>query len=100
MNFRSQEADAVSRAREKVGKAITEFVQAVHDARIESPDAPNFNQDDAGQVYVLGFAAEVEYLVPGWVIQETTGNVQVIPDDQTPSYSRGLFERGADTYAK
>lgn len=100
MRFNDEGADAVSQARNKARLAITEFVQALHDARVESPNVTNFDQGDAGQVYILGFAAEVEYVVPGWVTQEMTGNMQLIPEYQSFAYTRGLFERGVDTYRK
>lgn len=94
------DSPALSAARAKVATALAEFTQVIHDERVGNQDITSYDLDDEGSIFVVGFAVELEYLVPPWVAKEITGNVQIVPDDQSPGYSRGLYERGADQYRK
>jgi hypothetical protein len=93
------DSPALSAARAKVASALAEFAQVQHDERIEDEKVPAFDETDAGPVFVIGFAIELEYLIPDWVSKEITGNMVIIPDDQSPAWSRGLFDRGADAFS-
>jgi len=83
-----KDSEALDAARTALGKAVREFVAVMSAER---------GHEDS---YVYGWAAYAEYTTADMQREEMSGNVVMVPDDQTASSSRGLFEFGADAFRR
>lgn len=82
------DSEALDTARTALGKAVRDFVEIMSSER---------GHDNS---YVYGWAAYAEYTTTEMQKDEMSGNVVIVPDDQTASASRGLFEFGADAFRR
>lgn len=91
----SRDSTALAKARADVDKAIAEFV------RVSYEEHANEMELSAGErPFLLGWAAEAEYVTTSMELNDQTGSCGLVKEDQPPGYSRGLFEIGTDRYSR